>query len=156
MKSLSIWVVDDDHIYQNMLVSYLAVLGYVAKGFDSGEQCVTHLRENPDVVLLDHNLGEGMKGIDVLRKIRSDNQKTKVIYISAEEKISVVSDVYQNGSEEFITKDSASLLRLKIRLEKIEKIKILYDKKMRRKTAVFAATILIMLVVLVLTVTFFW
>jgi CheY-like chemotaxis protein len=149
MKNLSIWVVEDDHLYQNMLVSYLTLLGYAPKAFDSGEQCVQHLSENPDVVLLDHNLGEGMKGIDVLRRIRSDKQNTSIVYISGEEKISLVSDVYQNGSEEFITKDSASLLRLKLRLEKIERLKVLYRKKLRKKNITILSAIVAFIVLLV-------
>lgn len=138
-KSLNIWVVEDDHFYQNMLISYLALIGFKAKGFYSGEECLAKINEKPDVVLLDHNLGDGIKGVDVLRKIKSDSRTTHVIYISGEETVSVVSDVYQNGSDDFITKDNASLIRLKMRLEKIEQIKAFNQKKNRKKRTTIIA-----------------
>ncbi len=136
MKRLNIWVVEDDHFYQNMLISYLALIGFEAKGFYSGEDCIPYINEKPDVVLLDHNLGDGIKGVDVLRKIKSESRDTSVIYLSGEETVSVVSDVYQNGSDDFISKDSASLIRLKLRLEKIAQTKILNQKKNRKKRTV--------------------
>ena len=140
MKTLSIWVVEDDHLYRSMLLSYLAMLGYSPVGFDSGEECILRLSEQPDVVLLDHNLGEGMKGLDVLRKIRGESPETKVIYISGEERISLVSDVFQNGSQDFMTKDNASLLRLKLRLENIESVKLMSKQKARKRNIILVST----------------
>jgi DNA-binding response OmpR family regulator len=153
MKCLNVWVVEDDHFYQNMLISYLALIGFKAKGFYSGEECLDYINEKPDVVLLDHNLGDGLKGVDVLRKIKSESRNTHVIYISGEETVSVVSDVYQNGSDDFITKDNASLIRLKMRLEKIEQIKAFNQKKNRKKRsiAITAAGVVLLLFIGVIT-----
>lgn len=149
MRDLSIWVVDDDHLYQNMLVSYLAVLGYHSKGFDSGEECVYRLNENPDIILLDHNLGTGMKGMDVLRRIKSESKSTRVIYISGEEKVSLVSEAYQNGSEEFISKDSASLIRLKLRLEKIKRFKDFSRRRLAKRILAIVGGLLVFGILLV-------
>jgi DNA-binding NtrC family response regulator len=143
MTPLRIWIVDDDHLYQNMLMSYLAILGYQARGFMSGEECLKHLNEQPDVVLLDHNLGEGMNGVDVLLQIKRQQLKTRIIYISGEDKVSLVSDTYQHGSEEYITKDTASLLRLKLRLEKIEMANELYRKKRRKKIILIGVVVVL-------------
>lgn len=135
--SLKTWVVEDDSTYQQKLLSYLGVLGINARGFSTGEECLKHLHENPDVVILDHNLGSDMLGIDVLRNIKIENKDISVIYISGEEKVSLVSDAYRNGSDDYIGKDSASLLRLKLRLEKIAKVKLLRLKKKRNKRLLY-------------------
>lgn len=92
-----------------------------------------HLSEKPDVIILDHNLGTGLQGLDVLRNIKYQNVATSVVYISAEEKASLVSDAYCLGSDEYIGKDTASLLRLKLRLEKIADVKHLNAVKAEKR-----------------------
>ena len=124
MKKLKIWIVEDDFTYQEILKTYLSVLGHSATSFTNGEACLELLQEKPDVILLDHNLGDGMNGVETLQKIKQECPDTHVIYISGEEKVSLVTDAYRYGSDEFITKDSASLLRLKLILEKILNTKI--------------------------------
>ncbi|MFM7854178.1 MAG: response regulator [Flammeovirgaceae bacterium] len=140
---LSTWVVDDDPTYQEMLLSYLTLLGHRTRGFFSGEECLKHLSEKPDVIILDHNLGNGLQGLDVLRNIKHENKATSVIYISAEEKASLVSDAYSLGSDEYIGKDSASLLRLKLRLEKIADVKHLNAVKAEKRRKLLTVLILL-------------
>lgn len=140
---LSTWVVDDDPTYQEMLLSYLALLGHRTRGFFSGEECLKHLSEKPDVIILDHNLGNGLNGLDVLRNIKHENKATSVIYISSEEKTSLVSDAYCLGSDEYIGKDSASLLRLKLRLEKIADVKQFNTIKTKKRKKLLVVSILL-------------
>jgi DNA-binding NtrC family response regulator len=127
--AMSTWVVEDDPFFRQMLLSYLELLGYNARGFESGEEFMQHLSEKPDVVLLDQNLGDGMNGLEILRNIKQEQRDMHVIFISGEESISTISDSYQYGSEEYMDKDSASLLRIKVRLEKILLIKALRRQK---------------------------
>jgi DNA-binding NtrC family response regulator len=126
---LRTWVVDDDPFFRQMLVSYLELLGHQPRSFENGEEFLWHVSEKPDVVLLDQNLGDGMKGMDILRKLKSEYPETHVVFISGEENIMTVSDSYQYGSEEFMDKDSAALLRIKLRLEKILTIRSLRKRK---------------------------
>ncbi|PZR38073.1 MAG: hypothetical protein DI538_10590 [Azospira oryzae] len=151
MMRLSIWIVDDDPVFREMLTSYLSIFGYKSRSFISGEECLQSLKakERPDIVLLDHNLGEGMNGVEVLRKIKSARRKTRVIYISAEDRASLVSDTYQHGSEEYITKDSASLLRLKLRLDRIVKLKNIHRKRVVKMSVFcFVAIVLFFLLLI--------
>jgi DNA-binding response OmpR family regulator len=145
---LNTWVVDDDPTYQEMLLSYLTLLGHSARGFFSGEECLKHLYEKPDVIILDHNLGNGLQGLDVLRNIRYENKATSVIYISAEEKVSLVSDAFNHGSDEYIGKDSASLLRLKLRLEKIADGKQMNVVKAKNREKLLVVSIVLSSVVI--------
>jgi DNA-binding response OmpR family regulator len=144
MKStpLNIWIVEDDPTYHEMLLSYLKVLGHAAQGFFSGEALLSQISHKPDVVILDHNLGSGMKGVDVLRQIKYEKSNIPVIYISGEEQVSLVSDVYRSGSEDYIGKDSASLLRLKLCLEKIQQLNSNKLEKKRIQKIRFARLVL--------------
>lgn len=155
MEMLSIWIVEDDFTYKNLLVSYLALLGHRTRVFDTGEEFLAALDSTPDVVLLDHNLGDGMTGVEVLQKIQVSSPLTRVIYISGEEKASVVSETYRYGSMEYITKDSASLLRLKLILEKILSAKTaqVETRKSRRMKVLVGLGIAVLLAAIYLIVT---
>jgi DNA-binding response OmpR family regulator len=102
-------------------------------------------------------LGNGLQGLDVLRNIRYENKATSVIYISAEEKVSLVSDAFNHGSDEYIGKDSASLLRLKLRLEKIADgkqmnvVKAKNRKKLLVVSIVLSSVVIAILLYLLLT-----
>lgn len=132
--SLNIFVVEDNPFYQEMVTSYLQDLGHTTRGFTTGEEFLKHLNSKPDLVILDHNLESELQGDDVLRRIKSEQSQIPVIYISGDEKVSLVSDAYKFGSMEFIGKDSASLLRLKLALEKIEQKKVLELEVKKTKT----------------------
>lgn len=155
METLSIWIVEDDFTYKNLLVSYLALLGHSTRVFSTGEEFLAELDSTPDVVLLDHNLGDGMTGVEVLQKIQVSSPLTRVIYISGEEKASVVSETYRYGSMEYITKDSASLLRLKLILEKIlsTKTEQVQTRKNRRTKLIVGLGIAVLLVAIYLITT---
>lgn len=148
---LKIWVVEDDPIYRQMLTSYLGVLGHQSEGFTSGEECIAYLQESPDVIILDYHLGNGINGLDVLRKIKDIKKKISVICLSGEERASIVADTFRNGSEDYIGKDSASLLRLKLRLDRIKSIHHLQNKKRKKQfiLSIATATLVSLLAVLV-------
>lgn len=116
-SALKIFVLDDDLLYRKMLVCYIESLGHRVTGFHSADECLENLNQNPDVVLLDHNLEGEQKGVDVLRYIKHERPNIAAIYVTGEENVALVSDVFRSGSEDFIGKDSASLLRLKLKLE---------------------------------------
>ncbi len=132
--SMNIFVVEDDPFYQEMVSSYLQGLGHTTRAFSTGEEFLKHLNSKPDLVILDHNLESELKGDDVLRIIKSEQSQIPVIYFSGEERVSLVSDAYKFGSMDFINKDCASLLRLKLALEKIEQKKVLEMKKTKTNT----------------------
>lgn len=142
--SLKICVLDDDQVYRKMLVCYIESLGHHATGFQTADECLESLRENPDLVLLDHNLEGEQKGVDILRFIKHERPDIAVIYITGEENAALVSDVFRSGSEDFIGKDSASLLRLKLKLEELVARKIEKSNRTRRnKRLVIAGSMLL-------------
>lgn len=137
--SFKIFVVDDDPFYQEMVTNYLQGLGHTTRAFTTGEEFLQHLDSNPDLVILDHNLESELRGDDVLRKVKSEQNHIPVIYISGEESTSIISEAYKLGSMDFISKDSASLFRIKLALEKIEHERTLtIANKKKKNNKIFA------------------
>lgn len=142
-SSLNVFVLDDDPTYRNILVCYLESLGHRATGFQSANECLLSMSQRPDVVLLDHNLEGEQKGVDVLRFIKQEHPAVSVIYVTGEESVTLVSDVFRSGSEDFIGKDSASLLRLKLKLDQLieRKIQRAKDRKRNQRLIVAGAVV---------------
>lgn len=143
-STLKIFVLDDDMMYGKMLASYVESLGHTAETFQLADDCLVNLNHNPDLVLLDHNLGGDQKGVDVLRFIKHERPDISVIYITAEENVALVSDVFRSGSDDFIGKDSASLLRLKLKIEELfaRKVVRLNRRNKSKKMLVVGALLL--------------
>jgi FixJ family two-component response regulator len=149
-NALKIFVLDDDPVYRKMLVCYLESLGHQATGFQMADECLANLSQNPDVVLLDHNLEGELKGVDILRFIRSERPDISVIYITGEENVALVSDVFRSGSADFIGKDSASLLRLKVKLDELTARKTEAFRKKKQNKRMIIAGVVILAVYLVI------
>lgn len=132
IKSLA-WVVDDDSLYREMVTSFLKAIGYKVMGFSSARECLGKLDDKPEFVILDHSLGGKFNGLDTLRSIKQEKPELPVIYVSGETQKSVMTEAYQYGCVEYIEKDSATFLRIKLRIEKIEKIKTLHQKHKSNK-----------------------
>lgn len=87
MSNLKILIVEDDLIAALDLQEELTDLGYqVPKVASDYSEAITAFVEiNPDLVLLDINLGNGSKkdGIEIAQKINNTSPKTPLIFLSA-------------------------------------------------------------------------
>ena len=114
MKNLpKIFIVEDDVFYANLLKKEIIKnrLGNV-ETYHTGEDFIDNLYKNPDVVLLDHNLGN-MNGVDVLKKIKSISPKIQVIFLSAQEKMHVAITSLKFGAFDYVEKNNTALNRVK-------------------------------------------
>lgn len=84
MSGERILVVDDDNTTANVMQLYLENFGFIVAGIAcSGAEAIEKTKKlNPDLVLMDVNLGKGLDGIDTAEVI-IQNFSTPVIYISA-------------------------------------------------------------------------
>lgn len=115
----NIWIVEDDPYYQSLLSQFLKTTGYTISCFSSGEECLQQAESRPFAVIVDYDLGRDMNGIDLLRKLKESTPELPVISISAAKNLGVVRDFLKSGSEDFIEKNSATLLRIKLQLDRI-------------------------------------
>jgi CheY-like chemotaxis protein len=118
-----VFIVEDDLVQQKMLqVHFEEMLGnYTVRTFANPEDLFAHLKENPFAVVLDHFFSDkmGKTGLDYLRVLRKKHPAIPVIYHTTLEDESVRSEVMSLGAEQYIIKNSASLVRLRTALDQL-------------------------------------
>lgn len=103
-KPFKIFVVEDDEWYNRLLVHNLSMNpDYDIETYTSGKDCLNNLHKNPDVVTLDYRLPD-MKGLEILKRIKSENEDIQVILISEQDEIEVVVELLKYGAYDYIVK----------------------------------------------------
>ena len=114
-----VFIVEDSDMYALMLEHKLKRSGnFKFKKFTSGEQCVEHIHENPQLIILDYNL-TGMNGLETLRIIKQVNFSIPVVVISGQQDLKVAIDMFGAGAFEYIHKDSDTVHELYKTLDRI-------------------------------------
>jgi len=117
-----IFVVDDDLMLTEALTDYLTRKAqHQIKTFHTGEECMNHLSEKPDVVILDYFLNsvekDAANGMEVLQTIKKHYPGIHIIMLSSQERIGIAMQTIQKGAEQYVIKDEdafekiASLIR---------------------------------------------
>jgi len=103
-KPLKIFVVEDNEWYNKLLVHTLLLNpDYEVKSFFNGKDFLESLYETPDVVTLDYRLPD-LSGLEVLKRIRQENNDVHVILISEQEDIEMALTLLRQGAYDYITK----------------------------------------------------
>jgi DNA-binding NtrC family response regulator len=104
MNALKIFVVEDDEWYCEF-ISYNLQLDdeYEIIKFHNGQDCLSKLKDNPDIITLDYQLPD-LTGEEILRKIKDYNPDIEVIIISEQEKIETAVDLLKLGAFDYIVK----------------------------------------------------
>jgi CheY-like chemotaxis protein len=120
MKKL-VFIVEDNLVQQKMLqVHFEEILGdYTVRTFDHPDAMMSALKEKPFAMVLDHffNDKEGKTGLDYLKLLRERYKTIPVIYYTTLDDEHVRSQVLALGAEQYIIKNSASLVYLKTALD---------------------------------------
>ncbi len=103
-KPFKIFVVEDDEWYNRLLVHNLSLNpDYEIESFTTGKDCLSNLNKNPDVITLDYQLPD-MQGLEVLKRIKAENEEIQVILISEQDEIDVVVELLKYGAYDYIVK----------------------------------------------------
>lgn len=114
----TICVIDDDAVYQKMINQHLTALGYSVQSFFSGRD-LEKLPRKPFAILLDHFLGEGELGIEVLAQIKRKFPGVPVVYMTDQTGEALRKEIMEAGAFEFIEKTPASFVLLRNALDRI-------------------------------------
>ena len=115
-----VFVVEDNLIQQKMLkVHFEEMLGtYTVKTFENPEDMFKHMNEKPFAIVLDHFFGHQSKtGLDYLKDLKKNYPSIPVIYYTTLDDEKVRAEVIALGAEQYIIKNSASLVRIRTALD---------------------------------------
>lgn len=105
-----IFIVDDDTMLTEALKDYLTrkTLNEIHI-FNTGEECLKHLTENPEFIILDYYLNSIQKdaanGMEILQVIRKHYPDIHVIMLSSQERYAIALQTIQKGAEQYVVKD---------------------------------------------------
>jgi len=103
-KPFKIFVVEDNEWYNRLLVHTLSLdPDYEIKSFFTGKDFLNSLFESPDIITLDYRLPD-FTGLELLERIREQNNDVQVILISEQEDINTVVSLLKMGAYDYISK----------------------------------------------------
>ncbi len=116
-NKIKIFLVDDDVLFLKLLeIECLKHPDFIVETYPTGELCLAHLSNSPDVIVLDYHLNgidkQAMNGIETLNHIKIFKSDIPVIMLSAQEDMDVALDCMQNNAFDYVTKNKSIYLRL--------------------------------------------
>lgn len=131
-EKIKLFLVDDDALFLKMLeIEFLQHADFEIETFATGELCLDHLKDYPDVIILDYHLDGidkmAMNGVETLDKIKSYNPDIPVIILSSQDSIDVAINCMHHRAFDYVVKSETAFLRLKkiitaiFRYKKMEK-----------------------------------
>ncbi|HBF88897.1 MAG TPA: hypothetical protein DDX39_09675 [Bacteroidales bacterium] len=127
-------LIEDDDIYISIILNRLNNIGIENINiFKSGEAFFESDKKNPDIIILDYNLEKKMNGLDVLKKIKECQIKTKVILFTNEHDDAIYKTCLANGAIDFIEKGLYSFGKLEVVVSHIAN-QILESRKLEKRS----------------------
>jgi two-component system, OmpR family, response regulator len=116
-NKIRLFLVDDDALFLKTLeIEFLQHADFIIETFATGELCMEHLSNNPDVIILDYLLNGidkyAMNGIETLDKIKSFNPDIPVVMLSAQDKIDVAINCMHHRAFDYVVKSETAFMRL--------------------------------------------
>jgi DNA-binding NtrC family response regulator len=100
----TILIADDDAAMREVLEMRLQEWGFSVLTAKDGEEAATTVEsKRPDMVLADLIMPQ-VSGLELLRRLKSDNRNRPVILITAEGSVDTAVEAMKQGAEDFITK----------------------------------------------------
>ncbi len=116
----TIFVVEDDILYLNLINKELEKMGYTnIKSYTTGKEAMHNLDRKPDIALLDYFLEKDYTGMDILKKIKTRFPDTQAIFLTASDDVNIAVDTMRNGAYDYIVKGDTAFIRIRHLLKKI-------------------------------------
>lgn len=105
MTTENILVVEDDTNILFFLERMLSNQGYQITGVSSGEAALPLIQPGKfDLAILDLNLGQGISGMDVLARFRSDSADTIIILLTGNGTLETAIESLRQGAHDYLLK----------------------------------------------------
>lgn len=148
MNDVNIFIVDDDKMQCELLKDYLLKNhNYRIDIYNTGEDCLNHLNDNPEIIFLDYTLSSENKnaknGMEILRSIKHRLPSAEVVMFTAQDKIEIAIDTLTHGAFDYIIKNESAFHRADNVVKNIlKKHKLEKDNKFYKKLLVAMAIVL--------------
>jgi DNA-binding NtrC family response regulator len=153
IKNPLIFVVEDNQVYNKLVVSYLRSNKLInVESYLTGEDALANLHKKPDIIVQDYLL-EKMTGIDVLVKTKKICPETEFIFLSGQDSIDVAINSMKYGAYDYIVKDQMALKKLVDKIHKILSVHNLKKSNKRYKVGVILFFV-ILFVLIVITIVY--
>ncbi len=112
-----IFVVDDDPMLAMALEDYLTrKLPHDVTVFNTGEDCLKHLSESPEVIILDYYLNsvhkDAANGMEILQTIKKKLPHAHVIMLSSQEHYGIAMKTLIKGAEQYVMKNETAFEKI--------------------------------------------
>jgi len=116
----TIFVVEDDILYLNLINKELEKMGYTKiESYSTGKEAMHNLGKKPDIALLDYFLEKDFTGMDILKKLQQRFPDTQVIFLTGSDDVNIAVDTMRNGAYDYIVKGDTAFIRIRHLLKKI-------------------------------------
>ncbi len=114
---IKLFLVDDDAVFLRLLaIEFQQTGNFEVQTFPTGESCLEHLSDKPDVIVLDYHLDGidpgAMNGIETLDKIKERNVDIPVVMLSSQDKIEVAIKCMHHKAFDYVVKSETAFLRI--------------------------------------------
>lgn len=114
---VKIFLVDDDALFLKSLeIEFLENADFSIETYPTGELCIAHLSNHPDVVILDYQLdgivANAMNGLETLDKVKEFNPEIPVVMLSSQDKIEVAINCMHHKAFDYVVKSETAFVRL--------------------------------------------
>lgn len=114
---IKLFLVDDDAVYLKLLeIEFLQHGDFDIETYPTGELCMEHLSNKPDIIILDYYLDgvdvNAMNGMDTLDKIKASNPNIPVVMLSSQDKIDIAISCMHHGAFDYVVKSETAFIRL--------------------------------------------
>ena len=123
-KPKKIFIVDDDTMLTEAIKDRLTRnIPHSISVFHTGEECLKHLYDNPDVIILDYYLNtvdkDAANGMEILKAIKKYDPALHVILLSSQEHYGIAAQTIQKGAEHYIIKDENAFEKIAFLISEI-------------------------------------
>lgn len=117
-QRIHLFLVDDDAVFLKSLEIEFSEAGeFLISTFATGELCIAHMSENPDIIILDYLLNgidrDAMNGIDTLDRIKTHDDTIPVIMLSGQDSIDVAINCMHHKAYDYVVKSETAFVRLR-------------------------------------------
>ena len=105
MENLKVFLIEDDLVYSALLESFLQQYGNLnLKVFFNGKTAIKAIKDKPDIIITDYHLPD-VKTDDLIRLFRNISPLSKILVVSKEDKMDIISKLLKSGSDDYIIKN---------------------------------------------------